>query len=118
MKRGACVVLFAFTFLSISVYAAEPVTFSKDVAPILYNSCVGCHRTGEIAPMSLISYEEVRPWAKSIQKKVASREMPPWGANPEFGTFKDDPEYNEAMRLGREYRLSQRLDYENEQDPS
>src|SRR5439155_18405443 len=65
-------------------------TFARDVAPILYSSCVGCHRPGEIAPMSLISYEDVRPWAKSIRAKVASREMPPWGADPRYGRFKDD----------------------------
>src|SRR5882672_2475271 len=73
------------------VFAAPPApTFTNDVAPILYNSCVGCHRPGEIAPMSLISYDDVRPWAKSIRLKVASREMPPWGADPRFGKFKDD----------------------------
>src|SRR5262245_23127732 len=102
MKRGVRVVLFVCTFLvvvsTVSVTpsltlgsTAEPaITFTKDVAPILYASCVNCHRPGEIAPMSLLSYEDVRPWAKSILKKVAGREMPPWGANPEFGTFKDD----------------------------
>jgi len=92
MKRGACVVLFLYTLLGVaSSFAAEPsITFTKDVAPILYNSCVTCHRPGEIAPMSLISYEDVRPWAKSILKRVVSREMPPWGANPEFGKFRDD----------------------------
>lgn len=92
MKRGVRVVLFVCAFLlaASAVYAAEPITFTKDIAPILYNSCVNCHRPGEVAPMSLLSYEDVRPWAKSIQRKVASREMPPWGANPEFGTFKDD----------------------------
>lgn len=69
----------------------EPtVTFTKDVAPILYNSCISCHRQGEIGPMSLITYQDVRPWAKSIRNKVASREMPPWGANPHYGRFKDD----------------------------
>jgi hypothetical protein len=65
-------------------------TFARDVAPILYASCVGCHRPGEVAPMSLVSYEDVRPWAKSIRAKVASREMPPWGADPRYGRFKDD----------------------------
>jgi hypothetical protein len=98
MKRGVRVVLSLCTFLmAVSMLGVTPgstaepaVTFTKDVAPILYASCVNCHRTGEVAPMSLMSYEEVRPWAKSIQRKVASREMPPWGANSEFGTFKDD----------------------------
>jgi len=83
---------FAFAVLAStpsSVFAASP-TFTRDVAPILYNSCITCHRPGEVAPMSLISYEDVRPWAKSIRLKVSSREMPPWGADPQFGKFKDD----------------------------
>jgi len=70
--------------------SAAPPTFAKDVAPILYHSCVSCHRPGEVAPMSLISYQDVRPWAKAIRKKVESREMPPWGADPRFGKWKDD----------------------------
>jgi len=76
--------------------AATP-TFSRDVAPILYSSCVTCHRPGEVAPMSLISYDEVRPWAKSIRKKVAGREMPPWGADPRYGKFKDDRSLTDAQ---------------------
>ena len=66
------------------------VTFSKDVAPIFYNKCVQCHRAGEIAPMSLVSYKEARPWARSIKEKVASREMPPWHADPHVGEFAND----------------------------
>ena len=77
--------------------AAEPPSFSRDVAPILYNSCVSCHRPGEVAPMSLVSYEDARPWAKSIRAKVASREMPPWGADPHYGTFKDDRSLSAAQ---------------------
>jgi len=76
---------------------AEPPTFSKDVAPILYASCVSCHRPGEVAPMSLVSYEDVRPWAKAIRSKVVSREMPPWGADPHYGTFKDDRSLSAAQ---------------------
>jgi mono/diheme cytochrome c family protein len=75
--------------LASSSSAATP-TFTKDVAPILYASCVGCHRPGEVAPMSLVSYQDVRPWAKAIRAKVVAREMPPWGADPRFGTWKDD----------------------------
>ncbi len=75
--------------LAPSSSAATP-TFTKDVAPILYASCVGCHRPNEVAPMSLISYQDVRPWAKAIRAKVVAREMPPWGADPRFGTWKDD----------------------------
>jgi len=93
MKRAACSALGVLA-LAVAVPRAEgpaaAPTFAKDVAPILYNSCVSCHRPGEVAPMSLISYEDVRPWAKSIRVKVSNREMPPWGANPHFGTFKDD----------------------------
>jgi hypothetical protein len=57
-------------------------TFTKDVAPILYEHCASCHRPGEIGPMSFLSYESTRPWARAIQQKVVSREMPPWGADP------------------------------------
>ncbi len=74
---------------------AQPatVTFSKDVAPILQKSCQTCHRPGAIAPMSLLTYQDARPWAKSIKAKVASREMPPWYIDRNVGIhkFKDDP---------------------------
>src|SRR5205823_3216190 len=56
-------------------------TFTKDVAPIVFNKCASCHRKGEVAPMTLTSYEDVRPWAKVIKNKVVSREMPPWFAD-------------------------------------
>ncbi|HKB13629.1 MAG TPA: hypothetical protein VKD69_23340 [Vicinamibacterales bacterium] len=62
--------------------AAVTPTFTKDVAPIVFDKCVGCHRKGEVAPMTLTSYDEVRPWAKVIKTKVVSREMPPWFADP------------------------------------
>ena len=61
---------------------AQAPTFSKDVAPILYINCVVCHRPGEVAPMSLITYQNVRPWARAIKNKVVNHEMPPWGAGP------------------------------------
>ena len=64
-----------------------PPTFSADVAPILYENCVTCHRTGEAAPMSLITYAETRPWSRSIKNKVITGEMPPWHANPAVGSF-------------------------------
>ncbi|MFN0110549.1 MAG: thiol-disulfide isomerase [Blastocatellia bacterium] len=69
--------------------AAVP-TFSKDVAPILFAKCATCHHPGEAAPMSLLNYKEVRPWAKSIREKVVSREMPPWYADPNHGEFLND----------------------------
>ena len=58
--------------------ASAPVTFSKDVAPILQKACQNCHRPGAIAPMSLLTYQDARPWARSIKQKVTAREMPPW----------------------------------------
>src|SRR5882757_3854598 len=70
-------------------FAAAP-TFSKDVAPVLYKNCVGCHRPGEIAPMSLLTYKDARPWAKTIREKVASKEMPPWHADPQHGKWDND----------------------------
>ena len=73
--------------------AASDVTFTKDVLPILQRSCQACHRPGAIAPMSLISYQDVRPWARSIKRYVESREMPPWYIDRRIGIqdFKDDP---------------------------
>src|SRR5262245_5178440 len=60
-------------------------TFSKDVAPILQRSCQNCHRPDSIAPMSLLTYEATRPWARSIKEKVARREMPPWFVEKNVG---------------------------------
>jgi mono/diheme cytochrome c family protein len=75
--------------------AAARVTFSKDVAPILHRSCVACHRPGEVAPMSLMTYEAARPWAKAIRAAVSSRTMPPWYADPAHGVFANDPRLSE-----------------------
>ena len=63
--------------------ADETPTFSKDVAPILYDNCVTCHRPNNIAPMALLAYTDARPWARSIKDLVVSRVMPPWPADPE-----------------------------------
>jgi predicted CXXCH cytochrome family protein len=71
--------------------AFAPPTFNADVAPIVLKKCVSCHRPHQAAPMSLLTYEDARPWAQSIRKKVASREMPPWRADPRFGHFRNDP---------------------------
>jgi len=62
-------------------------TFSRDVAPILYRNCVECHRPGEIAPMSLLTYEQVRPYARSIRERIELGTMPPWHADAAPGTF-------------------------------
>jgi len=78
---------------------AEPaVTFSRDVAPILQKACQNCHRPGAIAPMSLLTYQDARPWARSIKTKVSAREMPPWYIDRHVGItkFKDDPSLTDA----------------------
>ncbi len=64
-------------------------SYVKDVAPIIKANCAECHRAGQIAPMSLLNFEEVRPWAKAIRKAVAERTMPPWFADPKYGKFRD-----------------------------
>ena len=68
------------------------VTFTKDVAPIFQRACQACHRPGQMGPMSLLTYEEVRPWARSIRQKVSTREMPPWYLDRTIGVqeFKND----------------------------
>ena len=75
-----------------SASGQSPITFTKDVAPIFQNNCQVCHRPGSIAPMSLLTYEEARPWARSIKQKVLAREMPPWFIDKNIGIqrFKDD----------------------------
>ena len=67
-------------------------TFAKDVAPILQEKCQECHHNGSIAPMSLVTYEETRPWAKSIRQRVLARQMPPWHIDKTIGVqkFKND----------------------------
>ena len=74
------------------------MTFTKDVAPIIFNKCANCHRPGETAPMSLTSYGEVRPWSKAIREEVIKRTMPPWFADPHTSTLK----------FGNDRRLSEK----------
>ena len=80
--------------------ATAPVpTFTKDVAPILQRSCQNCHRPGSIGPMSLLTYEEVRPWVRSMKSRVSARQMPPWHIDRNAGTlhsFKNDPSLSDA----------------------
>jgi hypothetical protein len=74
----------------------RPVTFTRDVVPILQKHCQSCHRPGQAAPMSLLTYESARPWAKAIRNAVASRMMPPWFADPRYGHFANDPSLRQA----------------------
>ena len=70
--------------------AADAPTFYKDVLPVLQANCQTCHRPGEVAPMSLLTYEQARPWAKAIKTAVASKKMPPWFADPAYGHFSNE----------------------------
>jgi tetratricopeptide (TPR) repeat protein/mono/diheme cytochrome c family protein len=73
--------------LSTNALGQAPVTFSKDVAPILYEHCAACHRPGEIAPFSLLTYEDARPQARALARATRDRTMPPWKPEPGFGEF-------------------------------
>jgi hypothetical protein len=97
MKKAAL----AWLAFAASAFAADTIptpTFSSDVAPILYKNCATCHRPGEIAPMSLLTYEQARPWAKSIKEKVALGQMPPWHATEPRGVFSNDRRLTDAER--------------------
>jgi hypothetical protein len=83
------VLVVGLTMIAAPVLAAPP-TFTKDVAPIFYKSCVECHRPDAMAPMPLITYDDARPWARAVKQKVMKREMPPWGADPAIGKFSND----------------------------
>ncbi len=67
-----------------------PVTFHKDVVPVLQRHCQTCHRPGQAGPMSFLNYESTRPWAKAIKEAVVMRKMPPWFADPNVGHFLND----------------------------
>ena len=78
---------------------AKTVTFTKDVAPIFQQKCESCHRPDNMAPMSLLTYEEARPWAKSIAARVGARQMPPWHIDKTVGIqkFKNDRSLNDEQ---------------------
>src|SRR5580704_11927042 len=71
-------------------------TFYKDVLPVLQKNCQNCHRPGEVAPMSFLTYQEARPWAKAIKTADLSKKMPPWFADPHFGKFANDRTLSQA----------------------
>src|SRR6516164_846947 len=80
--------VFSSLALTAALFGAEgPVTFNRDVLPILQKNCQTCHRPGEIGPMSFLSYESTLPWAKSIRTAVLAKKMPPWFADPRYGHF-------------------------------
>src|SRR5215467_6764487 len=85
----ACAVL-AISRKETSAQQSKPVTFNRDVLPILQQNCQSCHRPGQIAPMSLLTYKDARPWAKAMKDAVLTKKMPPWFADPQSGHFAND----------------------------
>jgi len=77
--------LLTFSCHAFAETAGQPVTFARDIAPILQEKCEACHRQGGMAPMALVSYEETRPWAKAIKERVVARNMPPWHIDKTVG---------------------------------
>src|SRR5712671_1090211 len=75
---------------------APLVTFNKNVLPILQMNCQVCHRPDGVAPMSFLTYESTRPWAKAIKTAVLSRQMPPWFADPHYGEFRNAPKLTQS----------------------
>src|SRR5499427_771447 len=94
MFLGLLITPFFFVHSTVALQTAadhsSPVTFTKDVLPILQKNCQSCHRPGQIAPMSLLTYQDVRPWARDIKAKVEARQMPPWFAAPGHGDFRNN----------------------------
>ena len=82
--------------LPVSAASSSEVTFNRDVLPILQKNCQACHRPGEPAPMSFLTYQQVRPWAKAIREAVLLKKMPPWFADPHYGKFSNDRSLSET----------------------
>ena len=107
--------LLALPVVTRAAEPAKPVTFSKDVAPIFQAKCQECHQPNSIAPMSLITYQEARPWARSIKERVATRQMPPWHIDKSVGVQKfkndmslSDEQIDTIVALGRRRRAAGR----------
>jgi hypothetical protein len=90
-----CVTFLFASAVSLPAFSSD-VTFSKNVAPVLYKRCVACHHKGDIAPMSLLTYKQARPWARAIREAVRLRKMPPWHADPHYGDFENDHRLSDA----------------------
>ena len=99
-RTRVAVALAGLIGMAASVYAQSPAapTFSRDVAPILYQNCTNCHRPAEIGPMPLVSFSDARPWAKAIATRVAAGTMPPWHADPAHGQFLNDRRLSDKDR--------------------
>jgi hypothetical protein len=90
MERAIPVLVIGMSAAIVLQAQSAKATFARDVAPILQLHCQNCHRPGEAAPFSLLTYEQARPWAKAIKYAVLEKKMPPWFADPQFGKFAND----------------------------
>ena len=81
---------------AVAATTTKEVTFQKDVLPVLQKRCQGCHRPGEAAPFSMLTYKDARPWAKAMKEALLTRRMPPWFADPAVGHFKNTPSLAQA----------------------
>jgi hypothetical protein len=99
---GGAALIVVLSAVAVRVSAQKPAggvpTFTKDVAPILYKNCTGCHRAGEVAPMALLTYADVRPHAEDIADEVRAGHMPPWHADAPAGTFENERRLTEAEK--------------------
>jgi hypothetical protein len=94
-RISVCFLGFALAGLGVDGFAEETEvpaapTFNRDIVPILQANCQSCHRPGQIAPMSFLTYQSVRPWAKAMKAAVNTKKMPPWNADPRYGHFSND----------------------------
>jgi hypothetical protein len=87
MRRVVAIAIALSALHSTAKANAQTPTWTEDIAPLMQDKCMNCHRPGEVAPMSLLTYNDARPWARSIQRMVEERIMPPWHADPQFGDF-------------------------------
>jgi hypothetical protein len=90
MKIKGALLSLAVSVVAVAAPTVTSVTYYKDVAPIVQNRCQECHRPGEVAPMSFMTYDQVRPWAKAMKTAVLTKKMPPWSADPHYGKFSND----------------------------
>jgi hypothetical protein len=90
MVKLVSVLILGVGLSAADISTSSPLTFNKDVLPILQRNCQICHRPGQVAPMSFLTYQNVRPWAKAMKAAVASRKMPPWFADSHYGPYLND----------------------------
>jgi hypothetical protein len=96
MRTLAVTLALAVCAAAATTSSETAVTFNKQVLPILQKRCQDCHRPGEVAPMSLLTYKDARPWAKAMRQAVLTKKMPPWFADPAYGHFANDRSLSQA----------------------